>query len=175
MRTGTVSPATSWSQCWSMKPCSDGPATTGALRVVAPPAFAVRQLAKHLPRFRAAHPRLAITPPPALVTGQLEMLSAAARAGAGITGLPSFVVEDALRDGRLERVLPSWHGLTQTLYAALPTRRQVPARARVFVDFLVQAFGGADRDPWLPAGGAVTSAGQARTRETDRAARAAAR
>jgi DNA-binding transcriptional LysR family regulator len=91
------------------------------------------------------------TPPPALVTGQLEMLFAAAVAGAGIAGLPSFVVEDALRDGRLERVLPSWHGLTQTLYAALPTRRHVPARARAFVDFLVQTFGGADRDPWLPA------------------------
>jgi DNA-binding transcriptional LysR family regulator len=215
----------------------------GVLRVVAPPAFAVHQLAKHLPRFRAAHPRLAIeialpgavtaadtkvdvsivasverplqgdfvarrlarstfvlcaapaylrqrgrptdpdallaheallpavsalkrelvlfdgsgrsatllTPSAALVTGQLEMLFAAAVAGAGIAGLPSFVVEDALRDGRLERVLPSWHGLTQTLYAAMPTRRQVPVRTRVFVDFLVQTFGGADRDPWLPA------------------------
>jgi DNA-binding transcriptional LysR family regulator len=215
----------------------------GVLRVVAPPAFAVHQLAKHLPRFRAAQPRLAVeialpgavtaadekadvsivatveralqgdfvarrlarstfvlcaapaylqrrgrpadpqgllaheallpavsavkreltlfddsgrsatllTPPPALVTAQLEMLLAAALAGAGIAGLPSFMVEDALRDGRLERVLPSWHGLTQTLYAAMPTRRHVPARSRAFVDFLAQTFGGTEHDPWLPA------------------------
>jgi DNA-binding transcriptional LysR family regulator len=214
----------------------------GVLRVVAPPAFAVHQLAKHLPRFRAAHPQLAVeialpgavaaadaqfdvsivavverplqgdfvarrlarstfllcaaprylqqrgrpadpegllsheallpavsalkreltlfdgrrrsatitTPSPALVTAQLEMLLAAALAGAGIAGLPSFMVEEALRDGRLERVLPSWHGLTQTLFAAMPTRRHVPARTRAFVDFLVQTFGGADRDPWCP-------------------------
>jgi DNA-binding transcriptional LysR family regulator len=60
------------------------------------------------------------------------------------------MVDEAMRDGRLQRVLPSWRGLAQTLYAAMPTRRHVPTRTRVFVDFLVQTFGGEDRDPWLP-------------------------
>ena len=36
------------------------------------------------------------------------------------------------------------------LYAAMPTRKHVPARTRAFVDFLVQTFGGNDEDPWLP-------------------------
>jgi len=66
-------------------------------------------------------------------------------------GLPSFVVEEALRDGRLERVLPQWRGASLTLYAAMPTRKHVPARTRAFVDFLVSTFGGADSDPWMPA------------------------
>ena len=72
------------------------------------------------------------------------MLLAAAIAGLGIAGLPSFVADAALRAGRLERVLPQWHGGALTLYAATPTRKQVPARTRALVDFLVDCFGGAE-------------------------------
>ena len=83
---------------------------------------------------------------------------AAALAGMGITGLPSFVAEDALLENALERVLPQWQLLTTTLYAGMPTRKHVPARTRVFVDFLVKTFGGEDRDPWLIAAGCETKA-----------------
>ena len=85
----------------------------------------------------------------ALASGHIDMLLAAAIAGLGIAGLPSFACAAALRDGRLERVLPDWHGGALSLYAAMPTRRQVPARTRVFIDFLVAQFGGCDADPWL--------------------------
>ncbi len=84
-----------------------------------------------------------------LSTTQIELLLAAALAGMGLAGLPSFVAEQALLDGRLQRVLPQWCGTTLTLYAAMPTRKQVPVRTRVFLDFLVAAFGGQKRDPWL--------------------------
>ena len=90
------------------------------------------------------------TPPPALSTPHIEMILAATIAGLGIAGLPSFVIADAIGDGRLERVLPQWRGLSLTLYAAMPTRKHVPARTRAFVDFLVQSFGGNDNDRWLP-------------------------
>ncbi|MGE0310649.1 MAG: LysR family transcriptional regulator [Lautropia sp.] len=85
----------------------------------------------------------------ALASGHIDTLHAAALAGMGIAGLPSFLIEDDLRSGRLERVLPDWHMLTSYLYAAVPTRKHVPARTRGFVDFLVDAFGGAAVDPWL--------------------------
>lgn len=91
------------------------------------------------------------TPAPVLVTPHLETMLAAAVAGLGIAGLPSFMVETALRDGRLEHLLPQWRGVTLGLYAAVPTRRHLPARTRVFIDFLAQAFGGGDHDPWWPA------------------------
>lgn len=93
---------------------------------------------------------------PVLGTVHTDTLYAAALHGLGIAGLPSFVAEDALLEHALERVLPHWHLLTLTLYAAMPTRKHVPARTRAFVDFLVQAFGGEDRDPWLSAAGCET-------------------
>jgi DNA-binding transcriptional LysR family regulator len=88
-------------------------------------------------------------PAAALASAHLDTLLAAAVAGLGIAGLPSFVAAAALRDGRLERVLPAWRGISLSLHVAMPTRRHVPARTRVFVDFLVDAFGGLERDPWL--------------------------
>lgn len=98
-----------------------------------------------------------LTPPrPVLGTTHIDMLYAAALHGLGIAGLPSFVAEDALREGALERVLPQWRLFEARLYAAMPTRKHMPARTRAFVDFLVQAFGGEDRDPWLIAAGCET-------------------
>jgi DNA-binding transcriptional LysR family regulator len=96
-------------------------------------------------------------PQPLLATAQLDLLLAAALAGAGIAGLPSFLAVPALRDGRLQRVLPAWQGGRLALHAAMPTRRHVPARTRVFVDLLVERFGGSlERDPWLEDGNPVT-------------------
>lgn len=224
----------------------------GHLRVLCPPAFAVHQIAKHLPKFRALYPKVslelsvpgpvesvdenfdisiltegrrpldgnfvarrlarsevvlcaspeyldrrgrpqhpkeldaheAMVPPflrelvlqtgagsegeppgetvtlnpkrSGLSTIHTDTMYAAALAGLGITGLPSFVAEDALMENALERVLPQWHLFTTTLYAGMPTRKHVPARTRVFVDFLVKTFGGEDRDPWLLAAGCET-------------------
>jgi DNA-binding transcriptional LysR family regulator len=91
-----------------------------------------------------------------LSTIHTDTMYAAALAGLGITGLPSFVAEDALMENALERVLPHWHLFTTTLYAGMPTRKHVPARTRVFVDFLVKVFGGEERDPWLLAAGCET-------------------
>ena len=220
----------------------------GRLSVLVPPGFAVHQLAKHLPRFRALHPKVSLEltvsssvetpdenhdvtiivqrlkpiegafiarriataevvlcatpeylaqhgrpkhprdlanhdtlmpiPPsehreltfkpawgdgapevvemkksPSLMTSHIDTLYAAALAGLGVIGLPSFVAEDALMESALERVLPQWHMQTITLFAAMPTRNHVPMRTRAFVDFLVSTFGTSQRDPWLAAAG----------------------
>jgi DNA-binding transcriptional LysR family regulator len=93
------------------------------------------------------------TPVPALSTSHIDTIYAAAVAGLGIAGLPSFVVAEALQQGQLERVLPEWHGVTLSLYAAMPSRKHVPARTRAFIDFLVATFGGGKMDPWLRATG----------------------
>ena len=91
-----------------------------------------------------------------LSTVHTDTLYAAALAGMGITGLPSFVAADALLESALERVLPQWRLESMTLYAGMPTRKHIPARTRAFVDFLVETFGGEDRDPWLIAAGCPT-------------------
>jgi DNA-binding transcriptional LysR family regulator len=224
----------------------------GHLRVLCPPALAVHQLAKHLPRFQAQHPQItlefsspgpvdsvneafdvtlftsrqapdgdfiarrlartevvvcaspeyldrrgrpthprelelheAIIPPlsgsnrgldfysgsggpggerfnlstrghPLLATTHIDTMYAAALAGLGIAGLPSYVIEDALVERALERVLPGWRMFDVTLWAGMPSRRHLPARTRAFLDFLLQIFGGEDRDPWLLAAGCET-------------------
>jgi len=87
----------------------------------------------------------------ALRTTHVDTNYAAALAGLGITGLPSFVAEDALMENALERVLPAWRLFSTTLWAAMPSRQHLPARTRVLLDFLVEIFGGEDRDPWLAA------------------------
>lgn len=87
--------------------------------------------------------------PPVLSTPHLEVLHAAAVAGMGVAGLPSFMVADALRDGRLRRVLPQWRGISLKLFAAMPSRKHVPHRTRVLLDYLVESFGGGDQDPWI--------------------------
>ena len=72
-------------------------------------------------------------------------------------GLPSFVVEDALMEHALERVLPAWWLHSTTLWVGMPTRQHVPARTRAMLDFLIEIFGGEDRDPWLAAAGCETA------------------
>jgi DNA-binding transcriptional LysR family regulator len=93
-----------------------------------------------------------------LSTTNIDTMYAAALAGVGITGLPSYVIEDALREHALERVLPAWRMYSLTLWAGMPSRRHLPARTRAFLDFLLEVFGGQDRDPWLAAAGCETVA-----------------
>ena len=93
---------------------------------------------------------------PALSTTHIDTMYAAALAGLGIAGLPSYVIEDALLEHALERVLPQWRMFHLTLWAGMPSRRHLPARTRAFLDFLLTIFGGEDRDPWLAAAGCET-------------------
>ncbi|BCL74864.1 LysR family transcriptional regulator [Jeongeupia sp. HS-3] len=75
-----------------------------------------------------------------------DVLVEAAIAGAGIIAQPSFLVGDALRDGRLVRILAT-HPLPQyTAWAVYPSRRFLSAKVRSFVDFLGAAWG--EVPPW---------------------------
>jgi DNA-binding transcriptional LysR family regulator len=85
----------------------------------------------------------------ALSTSHHGLNHSAALAGMGIAGVPSFLAARDLAEGRLERVLPDWRLFDMTIWACMPTRKQVPASTRAFMDFLVAEFAGEDRDPWL--------------------------
>lgn len=89
----------------------------------------------------------------ALHCEDLQTQLAAAQAGLGIAALPTLMLDEALATGRVERVLPSWRLAGLSIWAAMPSRKHVPARTRALIEFLVQAFGGEDRDPWLAACG----------------------
>ncbi|BCX17441.1 MAG: LysR family transcriptional regulator [Geminicoccaceae bacterium] len=70
-----------------------------------------------------------------------DFLAAAAEAGAGIVLAPTFIVGDALRAGRLVRVLDGWETPRFALYAVWPPGSRPPPRVRALVDFLVGRFG----------------------------------
>lgn len=65
---------------------------------------------------------------------------AAACAGLGIALSPKFVVHEDLKAGRLVRVLDDYMQQGAGIYAVFPHRRHLPARTRVFVDFLASWF-----------------------------------
>jgi DNA-binding transcriptional LysR family regulator len=71
-----------------------------------------------------------------------DVLRTTALAGGGVILLPTFIVGEDLRAGRLVRVLPDYSPPEQGLHALYPPGRHLSAKVRSFVDFLVARFGG---------------------------------
>lgn len=75
---------------------------------------------------------------PVCVANHADTLMEIALGGAGIALLSVDLAAEHLRSGRLVRVLAPWTCGSYTLYAALPSRRFMPARVRAFLDFLTE-------------------------------------
>jgi DNA-binding transcriptional LysR family regulator len=69
-------------------------------------------------------------------------LLAACEAGLGIAQLPQPVALEALRAGRLKLLLVEYTFQGLQLFLHYPSRQQLPARVRAWVDFVVEQFGG---------------------------------
>lgn len=61
--------------------------------------------------------------------------------GHGILMRAEWDIEKHLRSGRLRPVLENYQTPPADIYAVVPQRHQLSARVRVFVDYLVEAFG----------------------------------
>ncbi len=81
---------------------------------------------------------VAVEVKPVLMANHSDTLLRATLDGTGISAQPLDLVANYLRDGQLRRVLAPWITGRFTLYAALPSRKYVPARARVFMEFLIE-------------------------------------
>jgi DNA-binding transcriptional LysR family regulator len=76
---------------------------------------------------------------PVLWVNHTDTLLRAALDGAGITSAPALdVAAPYLASGELVRVLPLWIAGRMSIYAALPSRKFMPQRSRVFLDYLVE-------------------------------------
>lgn len=64
----------------------------------------------------------------------------AALAGIGILLTPDFMVADALREGRLVRVLQDFRASGYSVFAVSPPVRFATAKARAFIEFLQEAL-----------------------------------
>lgn len=74
---------------------------------------------------------------PVLWVNHSETLLLACLGGAGITSVPVDLAAPYLARGELVRVLRPWIAQRLTTYAALPSRKFMPERTRLFLDFLV--------------------------------------
>lgn len=74
--------------------------------------------------------------PVALQSVSLDVLYRAALDGAGIAVLPRLLVAPHLASGELVHLLPDWLFGRLTVYAAVPSRKLIPARTRAFLAFL---------------------------------------
>lgn len=78
---------------------------------------------------------------PAVRATNGDLLRDLAIANGGVILQPMFIVAEDLEMGRLVRILPDWHFEEFDLYAVYLSRTFLPAKVRVFVDFLVSEIG----------------------------------
>jgi DNA-binding transcriptional LysR family regulator len=77
-----------------------------------------------------------------LCSNNAEVLRDAALAGRGIALLPTFIAGAALQSGALVSLLADYHPPALSLYALYPETRHLSVKVRVFIDFLIERFGG---------------------------------
>lgn len=69
-----------------------------------------------------------------------QILRQLAIAGQGILAQPTYIIDKDLEAGRLVRVLDDWDLPRLTVNIAYPTRKHLPARVRLFIEYLVETF-----------------------------------
>ncbi|RZI84817.1 MAG: LysR family transcriptional regulator [Rubrivivax sp.] len=77
---------------------------------------------------------------PVMVLDDPEAMARAAATGVGIAMLPLPHALPLLESGALGRVLRDWHAETRPLSIYYTSRKLVPAKVRVFVDYILQEF-----------------------------------
>ncbi|HCE28411.1 MAG TPA: LysR family transcriptional regulator [Comamonadaceae bacterium] len=76
--------------------------------------------------------------PVALQSVSTDLLLRAALDGLGVAVMARLLAAPYLASGALVHVLPDWLHSRYTVYAALPTRRLMPARTKAFLDFVIE-------------------------------------
>jgi DNA-binding transcriptional LysR family regulator len=71
-----------------------------------------------------------------------EVLRDAAVKGLGIVLLPTFIIGPDLQQGSLRTILTDYTFTDSALYAIYPQTRHLSVKVRLFIDFLVERFGG---------------------------------
>ncbi|VXB04293.1 putative Uncharacterized HTH-type transcriptional regulator YhjC [Massilia sp. 9I] len=81
-----------------------------------------------------------VLPPAAVSVSGADMYTATAIAGLGIVQVPRYRIEDELRSGQLEIVLPLLPPPALPVSVLYPQSRQLSPRVRVFVDWIRASF-----------------------------------
>jgi DNA-binding transcriptional LysR family regulator len=92
-------------------------------------------------KFRLQDRELTVYPTGNLRSTDALTLRHAGLAGLGIIRSPRFLVEADIAAARLVPLLPAALSVDPNLYAVFPSRKLVPAKLRVFLDFIEREFG----------------------------------
>jgi DNA-binding transcriptional LysR family regulator len=79
-----------------------------------------------------------------------HILIEAAIDGLGVILQPTFLAYEALREGKLVRILADWETDNLTVFAVYPNRQFLPPKVRSFIDFLTERLG---PEPYWDIGG----------------------
>lgn len=71
-----------------------------------------------------------------LAVNDYEVLREATLAGAGVAMLPDLDCIEAIRAGKLERLLPEWTSEETPIHVLYPSTRHLSARVKAFVEFM---------------------------------------
>ena len=100
-------------------------------------------------RYQGENVRVPVNGP--FQSNETTVLLHAALGGAGIAMLPSYLVSEALRGGRLVHVLPDCEPEVLGIHASYLSRKHQPLLLRTLLDFLAARCEGAPWDRDLPA------------------------
>ncbi|MES2945873.1 MAG: LysR family transcriptional regulator [Pseudomonadota bacterium] len=75
---------------------------------------------------------------PAMLVNHTDTLIRACVDGAGISSQSIDLITNHLNNGELQRILSPWITGRNTLYAALPSRKFIPKRTSVFLEFMTE-------------------------------------
>ncbi len=64
--------------------------------------------------------------------------------GAGVARIYDLSASAYLKAGTLEAVLPNWSSGKKPVYAVLPSRRNIPAKVRLFLNFVQLLLGNSE-------------------------------
>ncbi|WP_338848190.1 LysR family transcriptional regulator [Massilia sp. W12] len=98
---------------------------------------------KHFPwSFTRGEQQLSLHLPGFFSTNNSDTYLQAALSGLGVAQMTSFVMQDYVRRGELQIVLPAWRSRAAPVHVVYPHNRHLSAKVRVFVEWLAQLLAG---------------------------------
>ncbi len=91
--------------------------------------------------FRRGEEQLRIVPPAQLALNDATAHASAGLAGLGVLRMARYAAEPLIASGRLEQLLPDWHGTPLPLHVVYPHNRHLSAKVRVFVEWVADLVG----------------------------------
>jgi len=91
-------------------------------------------------QFDGPEGKISVQTHPRIHTNSGETCRAAALAHQGIVLQPTFLIGEDLLSGRLVELMPEYRSTEFGIYAVYPSRKHVPTKVRVLIDFLIECF-----------------------------------